>query len=116
MLDVIAVVGRGLLDVQVGTPGMVVASSSAVHAAIPPVLDGVVAASAKAAGDLGPALAHFANHLLDENALLGSDGVMVEVGFQILVETFATLLGRAGLNGRRDADPVVGAMDADEMK
>jgi hypothetical protein len=49
--------------------------------------------------------------LLDEDAFLGSDGVMVEVWLEVLVETFAALLGRAGLNGGGDADPVVSTVN-----
>lgn len=70
-------------------------ASATVHAAIPPVLDSVVAAAAQAASDLSPALAHLSDHLLNQLTLLGSDGVMVEVGLQVLVISLTALLGRA---------------------
>ena len=62
--------------------------------------DGVVAAATEPSRDLGPALSHLGDHLLDENALLGSDGIMVKVGLEVLVETLTALLGRASANSR----------------
>jgi hypothetical protein len=41
---------------------------------------------------------------------------MVEVRLEVLVETLATLLGRASANGRRNADPVVGTVKVDQVK
>jgi hypothetical protein len=81
-----------LAHFKLGTALLLIASSS-VHPSIPPILDGIVAASTKSAGDLGPSLAHFRNHLLDHDAFLGSDGVMVEVGLQVLMISLSALLG-----------------------
>jgi hypothetical protein len=78
---------------------VVVAAAATVHSTIPPVLDGIVAATTQTTGDLGPTLAHLGDHLLDENALLGSDGIMVEVGLEVLVESLTALLGRASADG-----------------
>jgi hypothetical protein len=89
-------------------------ASAAVHATIPPVLDSVVAATAKAASDLGPALAHLGDHLLNQLTLLGSDGVMVEVGLQVLMISLTALLGRASAHHARDTDPVVGTLRVDK--
>jgi hypothetical protein len=89
-------------------------ASAAVHATIPPVLDSVVAATTQTTSDLGPALAHLSNHLLNQLTLLGSDGVMVEVGLQVLVVSLAALLGRASAHHARDADPVVSALRVDK--
>jgi hypothetical protein len=89
-------------------------ASAAVHATIPPVLDSVVAATAKAASDLGPALAHLGDHLLNQLTLLGSDGIMVEVGLQVLVVSLTALLGRASAHHARDTDPVVSALRVDK--
>lgn len=50
----------------------------AVHAAVPPVLDGVVAAVPQPPGNLCPALAHVADHALDQEPLFGGDGVAVQ--------------------------------------
>lgn len=79
---------------------MVVAAAATVHSTVPPVLDGIVAAATQTTCDLSPTLAHLGDHLLDENALFGSDGIMVEVRLEVLVETLAALLGRASANGR----------------
>ena len=79
---------------------VVVAATATVHSTVPPVLDGIVTAASQTTCDLGPALTHLGDHLLDENALLGSDGIMVEVRLEVLVETLAALLGGASANGR----------------
>jgi hypothetical protein len=102
-------------DLELGAALLVVASSS-VHASVPPVLHGVVTASSQASGDLCPSLAHLCHHLFDQDALLGSDGVMVEVWLQVLVEAFSTLLRRASLNCGGDADPVVSTVNGDEVE
>jgi hypothetical protein len=78
---------------------VVVAAAATVHSTIPPVLDGIVAATPQTTSDLGPTLAHLSDHLLDENALFGGDGIMVEVGLEVLVETLTALLGRASADG-----------------
>ena len=80
-------------------PSLVVASSSSVHTAVPPVLHGVVATSPKTSGDFRPSFPHVGNHLLDEEAFFRSDGVVVQVGFQVLVIPLPTLLWRPSLNG-----------------
>jgi hypothetical protein len=79
---------------------VVVAATATVHSTVPPVLDGIVAAATQTTCDLSPTLTHLSDHLLDENALFGSDGIMVEVRLEVLVETLAALLGRASANGR----------------
>ena len=78
---------------------VVVAAAATVHSTIPPVLDSVVAAATQTTSDLSPTLAHLSDHLLDENALLWSDRIMVEVRLEVLVETLTALLGRASANG-----------------
>lgn len=87
-----------------------------VHAPIPPVLDGIVTATAQATRNLGPSLAHLGHHLLDEEAFLRGDGLVIEVGLQVLVEALATLLGGTGLNCRRNAHPVVRSVDVDQVQ
>lgn len=91
-------------------------SSLAVHAAVPPVLNCIVAAVSKASCNLGPALAHFVDHPLDHQALLSRDGLTVQRGLEVLVEALPALLGRAVVHVLRDADPVVGALFANQLK
>ena len=86
------------------------AAFPAILAAIPPVLDGVVAAAAQPTGNLRPALAHFRHHLLDQLAFFGGDGVVVEVGFEVLVVSLAALLGGTRADSTRDLDPVLRAV------
>lgn len=102
-----AAVGSG------GAVGRREASSLAVHAAVPPILDGVVAAVAESAGDFGPALAHLVDHAFNHQALLGGDGLAVQRGLQVLMESFAALLGRSEVHVLGDANPVVGALFPD---
>lgn len=92
---------------------LLVVAASPVHATIPPILDCVVAASSQTSGNLSPSLAHLGNHLLDHDTFLRSDGVMVEVGLEVLVISLSALLWGSSLNGRRYPDPVVGSMDSD---
>jgi len=76
----------------------VVAASSAIHAAIPPVLHCVVAASSESSRDFSPSFAHLSDHLLDQHSFLRSDRIVVEIGLQILVEALTALLRRPRLN------------------
>lgn len=91
-------------------------SSLPVHASIPPVLDGVVAAVAQSPGDLRPALSHFVDHPFDHHALLGGDGLVVQGRLQVLVESLPALLGRSVAHVLRDAYPVVGSLFAHELE
>lgn len=70
-------------------------SPLAVHAAIPPVLDCVVAAVTKASSDFRPALPHLVHQPFNLQTLLGGDRSAVQRRLKILMETFPALLGRA---------------------
>lgn len=96
-------------------PSRVVAAPSSIHPTVPPVLHGIVTTTTQASRDLRPTLAHFADHLLDEQTLLWRDWVMVEVRLQVLVVTLAALFGRSSLDSGRDADPVVSSMEVDQV-
>lgn len=85
-------------------------AAAAVHSSVPPVLDGIVTATTKAAGDLCPTLAHLGDHLLNHLALFGGDRIVVKVGLEVLVVSLTALLGRAGTHHARDAHPVVSAL------
>lgn len=87
----------------------------AVHAAIPPVLDGVVTAVAQSAGNLGPTLAHVGHHAFDQQSLFSGNGLAVEGRFEVLVEALPTLLRRAVVHVLRDAHPVVRALFAHQL-
>lgn len=87
---------------------------SPVLATIPPVLHGVVAAAVELACDLGPLLAHLSDQALNDLALFGSNGLVVERGLEVLVEALAALLGRAGAQHLRYPHPVVGALLRDD--
>lgn len=41
---------------------------------------------------------------------------MIEIGLEILVESLPTLFGRSRLDGLRDPDPVMRAMQIDERQ
>lgn len=106
-----AVAGAGGVTVLCGQ-----ASSFAVHAAVPPVLDSVVAAIAQSSGNFGPALAHFVDHPLNHHALFGCDGRMIQRWLEILVESLSALLGGPELHMLRDANPVVGSLLAHQLQ
>lgn len=80
-----------LVNFKLGSPLLLVTPSS-VHATVPPVLDSVVTSASQSSRNLSPSLSHFGDHLLDQNAFLRSNGVMIEVWLEILVVSFATLL------------------------
>ena len=88
-------------------------TTTAVHAAIPPVFNGIIAAPMQSTGNLGPTLAHFGDHAFYLEALFGADGFVVEGRLEVLVISFATLLGGAGANELSNADPVQGALGVD---
>jgi hypothetical protein len=55
-----------------------VGSSASILAAVPPVLDSVVATAMKAACNLGPAFSNILYKLLDQKALLRCNWLVVE--------------------------------------
>lgn len=80
-----------------------------VGAAIPPVLDGIVAAAVvQQPRDLGPFFADLVDQLLDHLALLLGDWALVETGLEVLVVALPALLGAAHFELRGDFDPVLG--------
>jgi len=86
---------------------LVVRPLASVLAAVPPVLDRVVAAAiAQPPGNFGPLLADFPYKLLDQVPLCLGDGIGVEAWPQILVVPFPALLGRPPLDLVGDSDPV----------
>lgn len=105
----------GLTDFELSMTLLSVPSSS-VHASIPPVLHGVVAASSESSGDLSPSLSHLCNHLLDQDALLRCNGIVVEVGLEVLVISLSALFWGTGLDGCRYPYPVVSSMNIDQVK
>lgn len=109
----LGVILRVMTDFQLRS-SLDVSSAASVHPPIPPVLDGVVTSTTQPSCNLRPALAHLRHHLLDQHTLFGRDGLVVEVGLEVLVEPLSALLGRASLDGLGDSDPVVGAMKVDQ--
>ena len=109
----------GMLGLPGGGGGVgtaVVETLSSVHAAIPPVLDGVVASAMQSASNLGPPLAHLGDHPLNQDTLLGRDGIQVQRRLEILVEPLTALLGRPGLHELRDAHPIVSSVTVDQIE
>lgn len=104
-----------LLHFELGA-ALLRAATSSIHPAIPPVLDSVVAAASQPSGNLSPPFPHLRYHLLNHDALFWRDGIVIQVGLQILVEPFTTLLGRTRLDGLRYPDPVVRAMEVDQRQ
>lgn len=87
----------------------------AVHAAIPPVLNCVVAAVPQSTSNLSPALAHVVHHALDHQAFISRNGLAVQRRLEVLVESLPALLGRPVVHVLRDANPVVGALFAHQL-
>src|SRR3569833_2230793 len=81
-----------------------------VQASVPPVLDRVVAPSAQVPRDLGPPPAQS----LDQQALVGRDGAVVESRFQVLVVAFPALRGCPGSDQAGYPDPVGRLLVVDE--
>jgi hypothetical protein len=68
-------------------------TASPVHAAIPPVLDGIVASAMEPPRDLSPPLPHLTNQALNLESFFGADGLMVQRGLEVLVISLPALLG-----------------------
>lgn len=66
-------------------------TSTSIHTTVPPVLHSIVAASTKTSSDLCPSLAHVVYHLLDQDAFVRGDGIMIEIRFQILMIALSAL-------------------------
>jgi hypothetical protein len=90
------------------------ASLAFIDASVPPVLDGIIAASWNPSSNFGPAFAQLLNQLLDQPTFGFSDRIAVESGLQILVIAFSALLWRPAIHHLRDADPVLGAKLTDQ--
>lgn len=88
---------------------------AAVLAAIPPVLDSIVASTIEAASNLGPPLSNLPYQLIDLGTFLGGDGLVVKSRLQVLVIALAALLGCPGSKGLGDSYPVEGAVGADKF-
>jgi hypothetical protein len=88
----------------------------AVHATIPPILNGVVATVTEAASDLSPTPAYLIYHAFDNKAFIGRNGFAVQGGLEVLVEAFPTLLRRAVVHMFRDADPVARALFTNKLQ
>lgn len=112
-VELAVVLLRMMTDVQLRS-SLDVSSAASVHPPVPPILDGVVTSTTQASCNLRPALAHLRHHLLNQHTLFGRDGLVVEIGLEVLVEPLSALLGRASLDGLGDSHPVVGAMKIDQ--
>lgn len=67
--------------------------SSSIHAAVPPVLDCIVAPAMESSGNLGPSFAHVSNETFDEFTFFRCDGLVIKCWFEVLVIPFTALLG-----------------------
>jgi hypothetical protein len=77
-IRVLRLLVRGASTLRRRSPPSKHQTPPAVHAPIPPVLDGVVAPAMQSPGNLGPALPHLSNEALDQESLFRADGLMVE--------------------------------------
>ena len=73
--------------------GFVFATLATVDASVPPVLDSVVTAIRHIASDLGPFPPEILDHILDEVTFFAGDGVVVQIGLEILIPSLSALLG-----------------------
>src|SRR6267378_4039827 len=87
----------------------------AIHAAIPPVFDSVVASIAKSSRNLCPTLPHFIDHSFNHHALFCGYGCMIQGWFKILMKSFSTLLGRPEVHMLGNANPVIRSLFAHQM-
>ncbi|KAI9048927.1 hypothetical protein LZ554_006778 [Drepanopeziza brunnea f. sp. 'monogermtubi'] len=79
------------------------------------LLHGIVTAPVQSSRDLGPALPHPLDHLLNLQPFLRTDGRMIQRRLQVLVVPFPALLGRAGADELGNAHPVQGPLRLDEL-
>lgn len=86
-----------------------------VHAAIPPVLDGVVTAAVESSRDLSPPLPNLGDQTFDEEAFLGTNRFVIQRRLQILMISLSTLLRRSRANELCDAYPVERALSVNEL-
>lgn len=67
-------------------------------------------------GDFSPSLAHVIHKALNQQPLLNGNGLPVERGLEVLVETLPALLGRPIVHVLGNANPVIGALLANQLK
>lgn len=86
------------------------------HRTVPAVLDGVVRAPRQGLGDVGPARAAPRVAPQDDLVLGGRPGQLADVGVQLVVPPFPTLLARAARQVRREDGPLARAVALDRAQ
>jgi len=81
-------------------------ASTTIHAAVPPVLDGIVASTMESTSNFSPPLSHLSNHSLNLQTLFRADGFVIQRRFEILMVPFPALLRGARSNELGYPDPV----------
>src|SRR3569833_238132 len=104
----------GSLNALGGDGGSLDLPLAPVQASVPPVLDRVVAPSAQVPRDLGQPPAQSLDQALDQQALVGRDGAVVESRCQVLVVALPALLGCPGSDQAGYPDPVGRLLVVDE--
>jgi uncharacterized membrane protein len=61
-----------------GRPSSEDETSTTVHAAVPPILDGIVASTMESTSNLSPSLPHFSYHALNLQTLVGTDRLVIQ--------------------------------------
>jgi hypothetical protein len=81
-------------------------ASTTIHAAVPPVLDGIVTSTMESTSNLSPPLSHFSNHALNLKTFFGADWFVIQRWFEILMVPFPTLLWGARADELSYPDPI----------
>lgn len=114
--------GQGLCSLVEVLPGVSTAFSpdhdppATIHAAVPPIFDGVVASTTKAAGNFRPPFPHLTHQSFDDGTFIRRNGIVVQRRFQILVETFPALLGRPRSDQVGYPHPIMSTLGMHKLK
>ena len=91
-------------------------AASSIHPSVPPVFDGVVAATWETSRNLGPPLPHLLDQSLNQLTFFRRDGSVVESGLEVLMKALPTLLWSPGLKQLCDPHPVVSTVGVDQAQ
>ena len=81
-------------------------TSTPIHAAVPPILDGIITSPVESSSNFRPTLSHLTHHAFDLKSFFWADRLMVQRWFEVLMISLSTLLWGASADELGYPNPV----------
>ena len=91
-------------------------ATATIHAAVPPILYGIVASAWKSSCDFGPSLSHLCDQLLNKLAFLRCDRLMAQSWLQVLMIPLPALFRGSRYKELRNLDPIMSTVHIDKAQ